>query len=345
MKTAKIVLGLWSRNAFRGRWVRIESRIGLDQRKLVAAMIDGTRPEELPAEFYNVNVESLADFYGQPDHEGWNRVLLAIGKRLGRSDLAPRAVAGAAPRPAAAPAATAGSNNGLMWAIGGAAAAAIVLLLFMRGGDGAKPPATAPMVASQVTSGVTGGGGPAIPVPKPDDPSPSDGAAQEAARVQRACEGGDIDACSTYLQRYPGSDFSRIAAQRAIARQTPQPPAEAVAADLSGAWQGYYQQNANRTPFAVEIAGRAGSFRGRMAETNTFADRNYPQLFANIAGETRADGAVAFVKTYDGTAGVSHSVQYQGRIDDAGRTIRGVWRIRDAASGQEISGQFAMERR
>jgi hypothetical protein len=102
VKSAKCVLGLWSRRAFDGRWVRIESRIGLDRRKLVAATIDGMRPEELPAEFYNVNVESLADFHGEDNHEGWRRILRAIGKRAGRSDLANAtgnpAIAGEAPR-------------------------------------------------------------------------------------------------------------------------------------------------------------------------------------------------------------------------------------------------------
>ena len=84
---AKCVLGLWSRRAFEGRWVRIESRIGLDQKKLVAATLDAMRPEELPAEFYNVNIESLADFSGEDDHEGWQRILRAVGKRAGRADL------------------------------------------------------------------------------------------------------------------------------------------------------------------------------------------------------------------------------------------------------------------
>jgi hypothetical protein len=101
VKSARCVLGLWSRRAFDGRWVRIESRIGLDQRKLVAATIDGMRPEELPAEFYNVNVESLADFHGEDSHEGWQRILRAIGKRVGRPDLAKPnnpAIASQAPR-------------------------------------------------------------------------------------------------------------------------------------------------------------------------------------------------------------------------------------------------------
>lgn len=99
VKGAKCVLGLWSRNAFAGRWVRIESRIGLDQNKLVPALLDGMRPEELPAEFYNVNVVSLADFHGEDSHEGWQRILRSIGKRVGRSDLA----GAPAPNPAQTP--------------------------------------------------------------------------------------------------------------------------------------------------------------------------------------------------------------------------------------------------
>jgi hypothetical protein len=102
VKGAKCVLGLWSRNAFVGRWVRIESRIGLDQNKLVPALLDSMRPEELPAEFYNVNVVSLADFAGQDNHEGWARIVRSIAKRVGRADLAgaptPNAAQGPTPR-------------------------------------------------------------------------------------------------------------------------------------------------------------------------------------------------------------------------------------------------------
>jgi hypothetical protein len=105
VKGAKCVLGLWSKPALSSRWVRIESRIGLDQKKLVAAVVDDTRPEDLPAEFYNVNIERLADFQGEPDHEGWLRVLRGISRRIGRADLAAAATAsGAVPRPAPVPA-------------------------------------------------------------------------------------------------------------------------------------------------------------------------------------------------------------------------------------------------
>jgi hypothetical protein len=127
VKNARCVLGLWSRRAFDGRWVRIESRIGLDQKKLVAATIDGMRPEELPAEFYNVNVESLAAFDDEDKHEGWQRVLRSIGKRVGRSDLANAPSSAAAVHQASA----LSPHKKRMYALasGGAAALATLLVL------------------------------------------------------------------------------------------------------------------------------------------------------------------------------------------------------------------------
>ncbi len=122
VRGAKCVLGLWSRNAFVGRWVRIESRIGLDQDKLVAATIDTMRPEDLPAEFYNVNVVSLSDFNGQDNHEGWARIVRAIGKHVRREDLA------GAPLPAPAPTQPFQLERKHMLIGAGVAAAAVVLI-------------------------------------------------------------------------------------------------------------------------------------------------------------------------------------------------------------------------
>ena len=121
VKSAKCVLGLWSRNAFAGRWVRIESRIGLDQNKLVPALLDGMRPEELPAEFYNVNVVSLADFHGEDSHEGWQRILRSIGKRVGRSDLARALAPNAAQTAPASPLARIKELNPAYMAVAGLA--------------------------------------------------------------------------------------------------------------------------------------------------------------------------------------------------------------------------------
>lgn len=82
VKGAGVVLGCWTPAAIQRRWVRIESRIGLDRGSLVAIGLEKMNPEELPAEFYNVNVLDLSGFGGKSDHAGWQRVLAAIDRRL-----------------------------------------------------------------------------------------------------------------------------------------------------------------------------------------------------------------------------------------------------------------------
>ena len=99
VKGAKVVLGCWTPAAIQRRWVRIESRIGLDRGSLVAIGLERMNPEELPAEFYNVNVLDLSNFDGRAGHPGWQRVLAAIDRRLDGNGPA----ATAAPSPAASP--------------------------------------------------------------------------------------------------------------------------------------------------------------------------------------------------------------------------------------------------
>ena len=82
VKGAKVVLGCWTPAAIQRRWVRIESRIGLDRGSLVAIALDKIDPEALPAEFYNVNVLDMSTFDGNDAHPAWQRVLTAIDRRL-----------------------------------------------------------------------------------------------------------------------------------------------------------------------------------------------------------------------------------------------------------------------
>ena len=88
VKGAKVVLGCWTPAAIQRRWVRIESRIGLDRGSLVAIGLEKMDPEALPAEFYNVNVLDMSTFDGREDHAAWQRVLGAIDRRLGAADSA-----------------------------------------------------------------------------------------------------------------------------------------------------------------------------------------------------------------------------------------------------------------
>jgi hypothetical protein len=356
VKGAKCVLGLWSSEAFTGRWVRIESRIGLDQRKLVAAVLDETRPEDLPAEFYNVNVENLSSFDGDPKHDGWQRVLRAIGRRVGRDDLssAPSSPRPQPPRAAPPPppqfqsqshaqsqaqshAPAKGANLGFI--IGGIALIAVLgYIAYDQFGSNSGPPAPAQIEAEQKAEE------PAVNA-EDSEAREREAAAQRAAdaetararleemRVWGACEGGALAACRRYLEAFPSGEFARAATAKVEELTRP------VAADLSGNWSGYYAQGNNRTPFALEASGRSGAFRGRTTEPNTFGDRSATQLFGNVSGRTLDDGTVTFTKTYDGTGGVSHAVEYAGRIDETGRIITGRWRI--GAQGDV----FRLERR
>lgn len=82
VKGAKVVLGCWTPAAIQRRWVRIESRIGLDRGSLVAIGLEKMDPEALPAEFYNVNVLDISTFDGGEAHPAWQRVIAAIDRRL-----------------------------------------------------------------------------------------------------------------------------------------------------------------------------------------------------------------------------------------------------------------------
>lgn len=269
VKSAKCVLALWTRAALARRWVRIESRIGLDQSKLVAAMLDRTRPEDLPAEFYNVNFEPLFDFHGSDTHPGWRRVLRAIARRTGRRDLigddpSPQ------PSPATPPPTQTASpqQQGWMWGAGLIAAGALVLLF----------------------------------MPK-----------DERAALQPA----------------------PVSANEPFAASAPM-----MQASLSGEWQGeFWGPNAQRTQFNAVIQEAGGVFSGSLSEPNTFAIGAGGALYANLSGAMQENGQIAFSKTYDGTGGVSHTVYYEGIVDQARTTITGTWRI------DSNSGEFRMQRR
>lgn len=270
VKSAKCVLALWTRAALSRRWVRIESRIGLDQSKLVAAMLDRTRPEDLPAEFYNVNFEPLFDFHGSDTHPGWRRVLRAIGRRTGRRDLigedAPQQQPAQSSTPA--PAQSASQQQGWMWGAGLIAAGALVLLFVPK--DERIAPQPAPVAASE-----------------------------------------PFAASAPMMQ-----------------------------ASLSGEWQGeFWGPQAQRTQFSAVLQEAGGVFSGSLSEPNTFAIGAGSALYANLSGAMQENGRISFSKTYDGTGGVSHTVYYEGQIDEARSIIAGTWSV------GSNSGEFRMQRR
>lgn len=108
-------------------------------------------------------------------------------------------------------------------------------------------------------------------------------------------------------------------------------------ASLSGEWRGVYVQASGQiVEFDATLAERNGRLTGTIVERNTFGDASSFWLLASVEG--RVEGAtVRFTKTYDGTAGQSHAVEYEGRMIGR-RRIVGTWRI--GADG----GRFDMVR-
>jgi hypothetical protein len=115
--------------------------------------------------------------------------------------------------------------------------------------------------------------------------------------------------------------------------------APAYAADLSGAWGGSYSYDGESQPsvaFKAKLRFEDDAFTGSTREPNTFGDPSAKQLRAKLIGIIGPSGAVNFTKTYDGSGGVNHSVEYAGYLDAEGRCISGSWHI------GETGGSFHM---
>ena len=97
----------------------------------------------------------------------------------------------------------------------------------------------------------------------------------------------------------------------------------------SGVWTGYYgyDSQGRMIPFQAKLAAKGAEFTGGVTEPNTFGDPAVLFLTADISGGVaEAGGKVRWIKTYDGTGGPSHSVEYSGAYDADG-CIEGLWRI------------------
>lgn len=110
----------------------------------------------------------------------------------------------------------------------------------------------------------------------------------------------------------------------------------------AGEWTGTYyydeidanQQRRRRPVDFVVILNVAGdSFSGKVKEPRTFGQAGSDFLFAEMLGRVNgSDMSFVFMKKYDGTSGVTHTVFYQGKIDPRTLRVEGEWSI-DKATG------------
>ena len=100
----------------------------------------------------------------------------------------------------------------------------------------------------------------------------------------------------------------------------------------SQAWQGVYAGAGNTpTTFTATLSISGNRLSGTMVEPNTFGAQDVVYLLADVAGTVNGE-RVVFIKTYDGSGGVSHSVRYDGVLSANGRRIAGTWSL-DGARG------------
>lgn len=117
------------------------------------------------------------------------------------------------------------------------------------------------------------------------------------------------------------------------------PSADAQGAEsLSGAWRGVFTGGGNQpTEFQANLSDFGGRLTGDTTELNPTGSGGSYFFLGNVAG-TRQGAQIRFTKTYDGTGGRSHAVEYVGRLQPGGRRIVGTWSI------GRVSGQFEMVR-
>ncbi|GAA0315820.1 hypothetical protein GCM10009087_27890 [Sphingomonas oligophenolica] len=108
--------------------------------------------------------------------------------------------------------------------------------------------------------------------------------------------------------------------------------------DVSGVWYGRWNAD-NRivrpNRFIAHLVEGGGQFAGTTSEPDL--SQRAGIILAFVEG-ARAGAEIRFVKQYDGTGRLSHSVLYSGRINGAGTEIHGTWRF------SSYSGSFRMER-
>jgi len=118
----------------------------------------------------------------------------------------------------------------------------------------------------------------------------------------------------------------------------------AAAADsgLAGTsmWSGQYSYSDGRAavPFTLTLRTDAGgSFTGFTTEPNTFVNGTLKALTADVSGSFTGT-RIHFKKSYDGSGGQNHSVEYSGVLGPDGHTLSGTWKL------DNLTGSFSAER-
>lgn len=97
-------------------------------------------------------------------------------------------------------------------------------------------------------------------------------------------------------------------------------------------WSGQYGYSDGRgsVPFYWVLNISGGGVTGGSSEPATFGDGSSNILTAQLSGSVSGN-SISIVKTYDGSGGQTHSVQYSGSLSADGRSISGSWSLSGAS--------------
>jgi hypothetical protein len=119
-----------------------------------------------------------------------------------------------------------------------------------------------------------------------------------------------------------------LAVALALTAMTAAPASAEKASDFAGSWVGAYRQGDTETPFRLQVDG-SGQCVGQITEVVPEGPRR-----AEFTCAVRRQGktlTLQLAKTYDGTGGWSHRVDYFGVFSPSRDTVGGVWNL-DGAS-------------
>jgi hypothetical protein len=113
---------------------------------------------------------------------------------------------------------------------------------------------------------------------------------------------------------------------------------------LTGVWHGLYSYDVAMAPvyFVATLMSGQGWISGTSHEAANEIVGQALTLFAALEGSLEGT-KVAFVKTYDGTGGWSHSVPYSGTLSPDATEIEGTWQIIETGY-MPFTGRFLMIR-
>jgi hypothetical protein len=112
--------------------------------------------------------------------------------------------------------------------------------------------------------------------------------------------------------------------------------------NLTGIWHGIYSYPIARAPvsFVATLIETASMISGTTHEPCAIGGHSGELLYATLLGNRRA-GAIAFVKTYEGTNPHYGTVAYEGTLSPDGTEINGRWTVPGNWSGKFLMIRLA----